>query len=106
MGKTFKKLDPKVIKDTNYWFWFREGWSTSTHAFKNLSKELGYDKYLFSSLIILALSPLWYVVGIPIAATFFKKQVLIIMEENGHVVMYNKKNIEYFTVMSTLQGRM
>jgi len=106
MSKTFKTLDPEVIKDTTYWFWFCEGWSTATHAFRNLYRELEYDEYPFSSLIILALSPLWYVVGIPIAATFFKKQVLRIIEENGHVVMHNKKNIDYFTFMSTLQGRM
>jgi len=106
MGKTFKKLDQKVIKGTSYWFWYREGWSTANNAFKNLYRELAHDEHLFSSLIILALSPVWYVVGMPIAATLFKRQVLGIIEENGHVVMYNKKNIEYFTIMSTLQGRM
>ena len=101
--KVFKNLDPAIINDTSHWFWVREGYSTLNIITWAVLCEEFWDIRIWVYLVFAY--PLILIFGIPVVTLFYKKQAVKLMEKGSSLTMYNKKNIEYFTILALLQNK-
>jgi len=108
--KQFVNLNPKHIEDLNYWFWIRENISFINGTFVEIVSDYwvqppslftvtGLKDWLWLFTI-----PVGYIIGFVVGSIIRKRDALICANEKYDTPIYNKKNIEYITVLHTLSG--
>ena len=106
--KRFRSLKPIHLEGLSFWFWVRENMSFMNSEWAGIIGDYwdsppklfkGYKDWLwFSSL------PFFYVLGIFIGPFLRKREAYEYARPDYEIFFYNKKNIEYITIVHTLSG--
>ena len=102
-------LKPEHIEGLSFWFWVREN-----NSFIHYVARGEYRAWRRERILDLSLNELgYYIIGVPIGYTIGmiigpwrrRNEARIWVKEGRGLVMMNKTNIEYFTVLDTLSRK-
>jgi len=103
--KNFYNTDINIINETNLWFWIREVHSSAVDlVYFAFAESDGLHRISLLMLALPAVLVLMYIAIVPLAISA-KRHVQEVTKVGGGFLMYNKANIQYLTIIGTLQGR-
>jgi len=108
MRERFASLNPKHIEGLNWWFWIKENWAyVNSEAADMIMDYLTQPPNVFKHwrewLMFLAI-PFFYLLAIFIGPYMRKHEAFENAKPDYETMFYNKKNIEYITILHTLSG--
>ena len=105
MNKEFEHIRLEHVECLSWWFWTRESFS----AINNGIVEVFTDpdpiaNNVWEWMLLMASIPYAYAICFNLAAAYRKKYVIGSVKSDQPFIIYNKKNIEYFTLLEKLCG--
>jgi len=105
---TLMTLNSRYVADISYWFWYRESWTAILTVVAEIYAETWDDPpaiWKLRTWFELLLVPLLAIILILFAgAPICKRNAIRAAKDQHELPVYNKKNIEYFTMLNHLYG--